>query len=345
MVFSVRKKLRKFEVAQMKKATVFFAKNLRWFTLAFFVILAVLPLLLTSNYSMRMITICMLYVMMALSLNLLTGYLGIMTIGHIAFMGIGAYTAAILIKNHGWTTIPAYFAAVLLTGIFGLLLALAALKLQGYYMTILTLGFCEIIRLIEINWVDLTRGALGIAGISSPVIFGIRLSSRRAIYYCMLVLLILTLFIIYSLINSKAGNAIIAIREDELAARSMGINVFYYKVVVFVLSAMIMGLAGAFYAQYMTYIDPAVFTVSASLNILIMAIFGGLGNILGTVIGASVLTILPETIRFLSEYRNLVYGVLIIVLMLVKPDGLLGKVNFKYIRQQAEAHKESEVQG
>lgn len=325
----------------MKKLKVFFAKNLKWFTVLFFGLLAVLPFILTSNYGMRMLTVCMLYVMMALSLNLLTGFLGVMTIGHIAFMGIGAYTAAILVKNYHWETLPCYLAAILLSGFFGLLLSLAALKLQGYYMTILTLGFCEIVRLVEINWEDLTRGALGISGISSPVFFGIRLSSRRSIYYLMLVLLILTLVLIWSIINSKAGNAIMAIREDELAARAMGIHVFKYKTIVFVLSAMIMGLAGAFYAQYMTYIDPGVFTVSASLNILIMAIFGGLGNLLGTIIGASVLTILPEMIRFLAEYRNLIYGILIIVLMLVKPDGLLGSVNFKYIRQQASVQKEN----
>ena len=208
-------------------------------------------------------------------------------------------------------------------------------------MPTLPLGFCETARLVETNWESLTRGALGISGISAPVFFGIRLSSRRSIYYLMLVLLILTLLLIWSIINSKAGNAIMAIREDELAARAMGIHVFKYKTIVFVLSAMIMGLAGAFYAQYMTYIDPGVFTVSASLNILIMAIFGGLGNLLGTIIGASVLTILPEMIRFLAEYRNLIYGILIIILMLVKPDGLLGSVNFKYIRQQASVQKEN----
>ena len=328
----------------MKKAKILFAKNLHILTIIAFVALVALPFVVKSNYTLRMLTLCMLYVMMALSINLLTGYLGVMTIGHIAFMGIGAYATAILVKNFQWHTLPCYLVAVLLTGLFGLLLALAASKLQGYYMTILTLGFCEIVRLVEINWVDLTRGALGISGISSPVFFGLKLSSRRSIYFLMLVLLVLTIFIIYSLINSRIGNAIIAIREDELAARAMGINVFKYKVIVFVMSAMIMGLAGAFYAQYMTYIDPAVFTVSASLNVLIMAIFGGLGNILGTIIGASVLTILPELIRFLAEYRNLIYGVLVIVLMLVKPDGLLGKTNFKYIRQQASVKHESEGQ-
>ena len=325
----------------MKTLKIQFAKYLPILTILFFVVMAVMPFVIDSNYIIRMLTLCMLYIMMAMSLNLLTGFLGVMTIGHIAFMGIGAYATAILVKNFGWTTLPCYLVSIIITGLFGLLLALAALKLQGYYMTILTLGFCEIVRLIEINWVDLTRGALGISGISNPVFFGIRLSSRQAIYFLMLVLLILTLFIIHSIINSKVGNAIIAIRDDEIAARAMGINVFKHKVIVFVLSAMIMGLAGAFYAQYMTYIDPAAFTVNASLNVLIMAIFGGLGNLLGTFIGASVLTILPETIRFLSEYRNLVYGVLIIVLMLVKPDGLLGNVNFKYIRQQASVKKES----
>ena len=212
----------------MKKAKILFAKNLHILTIIAFVALVALPFVVKSNYTLRMLTLCMLYVMMALSINLLTGYLGVMTIGHIAFMGIGAYATAILVKNFQWHTLPCYLVAVLLTGLFGLLLALAASKLQGYYMTILTLGFCEIVRLVEINWVDLTRGALGISGISSPVFFGLKLSSRRSIYFLMLVLLVLTIFIIYSLINSRIGNAIIAIREDELAARAMGIYVFKY---------------------------------------------------------------------------------------------------------------------
>lgn len=303
------------------------------------VFLAVFPLVVSSPYFLRIATVALMYVMMTLSMNLLTGFGGMMSLGHAAFWGIGSYTAAILSTRFGFGTGATMLCAAVITGIFGLLLGLPVLKLKSFYLTVVTLGFCEIIRLVELNWTSLTRGSLGINNIPYPNFFGISLNNRQAIYYLMLVLVILTVFVVYSIVHSRIGKAITAVRDDELAASAMGVNVVRYKVMVFIISAVIMGIAGAFYAHYIHYIDPSLFTTSTSMNLLLMAIAGGLGSIPGSVLGAIVLTVLPELIRFLQEYRNLIYGILIVLIMLLKPSGLLGNVNMEYIRQRYEKAK------
>ena len=258
-----------------------------------------------------------------------------MSLGHAAFWGIGAYSGAILSTRLGWGMGSCMLAAIVICGLFGLLLGSPVMKLKGYFMTIVTLGFCEIIRLIELNWSDLTRGSLGINNIPYPNFFGIVFKTPASKFYVILVLAIVTLYIVHAITDSRVGRAIISIREDDLAAASVGVNVVKYKLMVFVISAMIAGVAGVYYAHYMRYIDASLFTTSMSINFLVMAIFGGLGNIPGTVIGTAILTVMPESMRFLSEYRNLFYGIVIVLLMMIRPSGIWGDTNFKYLKQKA----------
>ncbi len=327
----------------MNRLLEIIAKNMGKIAVALVAALIVFPWVFSSAYILRIVTVCMMYVMIALSLNLLTGFLGLMTLGQAAFWGIGAYTAAILATQMGWGMGMCMIASALMAGLLSLLVALPTMRLKGYFLTVVTLGFCEIVRLVEMNWMDLTRGPLGIAGIPSPNFFGIDLSSNRQIYYVMLVLVVVSAVIIFSIVHSRVGLAIMAIRDDDLAAASMGVNVVKYKIMVFLISTMMVGVAGAFYAHYISFIDPSGFTTAASTDMLIMAIFGGLGSIPGTILGASILTILPETIRAMAEYRNLVYGIIIVVLMMVKPDGILGNVNFKYIKQRAKQKEQQKA--
>lgn len=319
---------------KVKKILDYAAKYI-WFIAAGLIVLCIVfPWIFTSAYTLRIATTCMMYVAIALSLNLLTGFLGLMSMGHAVFFGIGAYTAAILATRMQAGMGTTMLAAMLTAGFFGFLLGLPVLKLKSFYLTIVTLGFCEIVRLVEINEMAITRGPLGIPRIPAPNFFGIDFSSKFGTYYVMLVLVILIALVIYSIVHSRIGLAITAIRDDDLAAEAMGIDVFKYKVMVFIISAMLTGVVGAFYAHYITFVDPSGFTTNASMEFLIMAIFGGLGSIPGTILGASILTILPETLRGLAEYRGLIYGILIVLMMMVNPDGLLGKYNFKYIRQR-----------
>lgn len=214
------------------------------------------------------------------------------------------------------------------------------MHLKGYYFTIITMVFCQIIRIIEINWMSLTNGPLGIMAIPKMSVFGYQIKSQSAYYYTILVLLVLTTVIVQKIIHSRMGYAILAVRDDDLAAGAMGINVFKYKVSAIVIASMLAGVAGAFYAVYTSYIDPSCFTNAVSNNMLVMVIFGGLGNMFGSFVGATVLTVLPEVLRGFSEYRQLVFGALLVILMLVRPEGLFGSVNFKYIGQRLSARRQ-----
>lgn len=304
------------------------------------IIAVAFPMVITSKYIVRIAILCLMYCMLAVSLNLMTGVLGQMSFGHAAFWGIGAYTAAILAKDCGLNGVVLFLAAALVAGLFGLILSLPVMHLKGYYFTIVTMVFCQIIRIIEINWMDLTNGPLGIMAIPKLKLLDLTLKGQAAYYYVILVLLVLTTVLVTKLIHSRMGYAILAVRDDDLAAGAMGINVFKYKVAAIVISSMLAGVAGAFYSVYTTYIDPSCFTNAVSNNMLVMVIFGGLGNMFGSFVGATVLTILPEALRGFSEYRQLVFGALLVVLMLVRSDGLFGSVNFKYIAQRLTLKKE-----
>ena len=298
------------------------------------IIMALLPLFITSRYILRVITLSMLYVVLSLSLNLLIGYLGQMSMGHAAFWGVGAYAGAILSTRFSASIWAELAAAILVSALLGLLLGLPVMKLKGYYLTIVTMGFCEILRLVELNSMSITRGPLGITGIKGFRIFGLSVNSPRGYYYVFLFLVVFTVFILHRFSVSRLGLAVKAIRENELAAQAMGIHVFACKLAVFSLSAAIAGVAGVFYAHYQTMVMPSQFTTGVSMQIVTMTIFGGLGNIAGSILGAFSLTFLPELLRGLDQYRQLFYGILIVLMMLVKPNGLLGSLDFAYIRQR-----------
>lgn len=305
------------------------------------VVAVAFPFVFPSKYFIRIGTVCLMYVMITLSLNLMVGYMGQMSFGHAAFMGIGAYTAAILTTTYDVPFFVAFILAGVVAGLFGLLLGLPVLKLKGYYFTIITMVFCEIVRVVELNWMSLTRGPLGIMAIPKPSFLGFEITTPRQFYFMILVLVALSTLVVSNLMKSRVGYAILAIRDDELAAESMGIHVFRYKMIVFILSSLLVGLAGAFYATYTSYIDPSSFAAAQSNDMLVMVIFGGLGNTVGSFIGAISLSILPEALRDLAQYRQLIYGVLLVLLMMVKPQGLLGDINFKYIRQRMEHREKS----
>lgn len=318
---------------KIRKIIEFLAVHQKQIILLVLLLAVMFPFIITDRYIMRLAIVVLMYVMLSLGLNLVTGYMGQMSFGNAAFWGIGAYTAALLTKNIGAGSLVSFVLAAVVVGIFGFLLGLPVLKLKGYYLTIVTMGFCEIVRLVELNWVGFTNGPMGISGIPKFSFFGFQCSSYRSYYFIILILVLITTILVRRLINSKIGLALKSIRDDDVAAEAMGINIVRYKILAFVISAMIAGVAGAFYAQYITYIDPSSFTYSASQEMLVMVIFGGLGSIPGSFLGALVLTILPELLRDLMEYRMLIYGALMVIMMLVKPEGILGNVNFDHVKE------------
>ena len=270
-----------------------------------------------SRYYARIIYNAGIYVIATVSLNLTCGFLGQLPLGHAGFMAIGAYTSALITKNMDFgseflTFFIALLAGGLVAAIFGLIIGLPALRLKGDYLAIITLAFGEMIRVI-INNLKFTGGALGIKQIP-------RYTSFTWVY----ALCVITIFVCYTLINSKHGRAVISVRENEIAAESCGVNVVYYKSMTFTLAAFFAGLAGGLYAHYIATISPGVFDFNRSIEILVMVVLGGMGSIVGSAVAASVLTAVPELLRAFADYRMVAYSLLLVVVMIFKPSGLLG---------------------
>ncbi len=304
----------------------------------FFIALAVLivltPYISPSQYILRIIIMVGIYTILALALGLVTGYTGQVSLGHASFYAIGAYTSALLSTHFGlnfFITVPI---SAIVAAIGGLLLGLPTLRLSGTYLAIATLGFCEVVRMILLNWQSVTNGPLGVSKIPRPSIFGYELTlANNGLYYLMIVLLILTTACMIAIVRSKMGRALKAIREDELAATMMGIKTTYYKVLAFVISAFFSGLAGAFYAHLIRYIDPNTFVFDTSIMILSIVILGGMGTINGMFLGSALLVSFPEVLRFLQEYRFVVYGIVLVMMMRFRPQGIMGgqkKSNYQF---------------
>ena len=277
-----------------------------------------------NRYNTTIITNLCINVILAVSLNLVTGILGQLVLGHAGFMLAGAYAAALFTKNIGLPlsiSLPiGLVLGGLLAAVFGVVIGIPALRLRGDYLAIITLGFGEIIRVVSIN-LKITNGAMGLGGIGS-------LQSRdnpAGMFIYAFIIAALLIFLSFTFGRSRHGRAVISIREDEIASESMGINTTYYKLFAFVLAAFFAGVAGGLAAHQTGMIDPSKYDFNRSVEILIMVVLGGMGSITGSVISASVLTLLPEMLRDFNQYRMLVYSVILILVMLFKPTGLMGR--------------------
>lgn len=286
--------------------------------------LLLVPHLVSNLYVLQVMTFVGLYVVLALSLNLLNGYLGLLSIGHAAFYGIGAYASAKLVMEAGVPFPLAMLGAGAVSSLFGYLIAKPTLRLSGIYMTLATLGFNMVLFLVLQNWMSFTNGPLGIMNIPGPVILGWSVDSRVDYYHLMLVLVILTVVSMHRIMDSRFGRALVAIRENELAAEATGVYTTRYKVQTFVLSTFYAGVAGSFYAHFVKFISPDSFYINESFVLLAMLALGGQGNLVGPVVGAASLVVIPEVFRFLQEYRMFVYGGILVVMMLFRRQGILG---------------------
>lgn len=308
----------------MMKYKALYHRYHTWFNLAIIVLLAVLPFAIRQSYLMGVLCRILLYATLAGSLNAINGYSGQTCIGHAGFFCIGAYCEAILATRLGmsfWAVLPI---AGIVTAIFGGIVALPTLKMKGIYLSIVTLGFSEIVRLIALNWESLTGGPMGIKGIPVPSLFGLQLSGSRTYYYIFLGIAVLFVFITGRVIRSRVGRAWIAIREDELAAKSLGVQTPLYKATNFMYGAFWAGIAGAAYAPYVRFIDSTMFTLDEGFNILSMVIIGGQGTLVGPVVGSVIVNLLTELLRPIGQWRMVAYGMLIIVMMWWRPQGLVG---------------------
>ena len=272
--------------------------------------------------------------MLASSLNLVVGYVGEFSLGHTAFLGTGAYTAAILATQHGWplwATIPM---AGLLAALMGVVIGALTLRLQGPFFVIVTLSFAEVLRLIADNWIGLTNGPMGIAGVPQPewLAQASNLAAKQFYYGIAWVLLALTLYLSYRFVYSNAGRAAVAVRENRYVAQSIGIRPLNYTMLALVLGALLSGMAGGFYAHYISFVGPEVFRFAFMVSMIIMVLIGGKGTLVGPLIGALLVTFLEEYLREAKELRLSIFGLAVIAIVLFLPRGLMG-----FITQRREA--------
>lgn len=272
------------------------------------------------------------YAILGISLNLVVGYTGLLSVTHAAFYGIGAYTTATLLTQSGIGFFSSVILGVIIVFIISFLIGIVLSRLENDYYALGSFGFNVIIFFLFLNWQGLTRGPFGISGISKPELFGINFTSNFSFLILVLVFFSFIYLVSQFIVSSSFGRVLKAIREDEKTIQVFGYNTFYYKLAIFIISAAMASIAGSLYASYVTFIDPSSFALMESIFILAIIILGGLANIKGSVFGALFLILLPEVLRFVgfpvefaAQMRQIIYGVILILLMLYRPQGLVGE--------------------
>lgn len=288
------------------------------------------------EYLLHILVIAGIYIILTMSLNLVVGYTGLPSLGHMAFACVGAYTSSLLALDMGVSPWAGLLAGGCMAALLGLLIGLPSMRLKGDYLALATFGLGVIVYSVSKNWVSLTRGPMGLPGIPKFSVAGFELQPIWAYLLLVAIAVSVTAFVINRITDSPFGRVLMSIREDEVASLSLGKDVNAYKLTVFMVGAFFAGLAGSLYAHYITFIDPSSFTAMESIAVLLMVVFGGMGSIPGSFIGALVLVVLPEALRFVgmpssvaAPLRQMIYGLLLVLLMLYRPQGLIGKYRFK----------------
>ncbi|MBU5427047.1 branched-chain amino acid ABC transporter permease [Tissierella pigra] len=293
-------------------------------TIIYFLVKILLDIGIIDSYLQLNIFLIGINIILAVGLNLITGFTGQFSLGHAAFMSIGAYTSAVFTAKLGQSFIVAILVSGVIAAFAGIFIGIPTLRLKGDYLAIATLGFGEIVRIIALN-IDYIGGAIGFNDIP-----------QYTNWTWIFMMTVATVFLIKHFINSYHGRACIAIREDEIAAEAMGINTTFYKVLAFAIGAFFAGIAGSLYANYFYFIKPDSFGFMKSIDILVIVVFGGMGSIEGSILGAILLSIISLFLQGIPELRMVVYSVVLFAIMVYRPTGLLGKGEFKLWKKGAE---------
>jgi len=287
-----------------------------------------LPLWLASPYHLHVVIMAGIFTILALSLNLLLGYTGQLSLGHAGFFGIGAYTSALLALHWEWPFWLALPSAALTAGLAGYGIGRLALKVRGAYFVLVTISFAGVISLISINWMELTNGPLGLPGVPAPELPGLSFRTKGAYYYLVLAAAGLSYLVCHRVVRSRLGRAFVALRENEPLAESVGVDPTRTLVAAAVLSAAMAGVAGSLYAHYTRFVSPEVFLFSYTVTMVIMVVAGGKGTLLGPVVGAILFTALPEALReaMAWQWQMVAYGLLLVALVFFLPRGIVPTV-------------------
>jgi branched-chain amino acid transport system permease protein len=298
-----------------------------WIILAVVLVVMVIIPQVTSEYITYVAVLAMLYAVLAGSYDILTGYTGPLTFCHGAFYGIGAYTSALLTLKSGfpfWVAFPVSGIAVFL---FGALIGYPALRLRGHYFAVTTFFFAHFVYLVILNSINLTSGPLGLGGIKPPEGFlGINFAGMKASYYLILIYGVIVIFGLWLFIRSGVGKLLVTIRENEELSEAIGVNTSFYKVLAFSIGAGVAGLTGSMFAHFFRLLHPTTFAWMTSEMVVIMSLVGGLGTLIGPIIGAGIVTLILELMRFAPELRMIIWSAALIAILIIEPRGLMGLV-------------------
>ena len=292
--------------------------------LALLTLSLIFPLFMTQTYYLSTLIFCGINAIAVLGLDILMGYAGQISLGHAAFIGIGAYTSGILSANYGYNPWISMTIGVLVTMGFAYIISIPTLRLRGYFLAIATLGFCVIIRVLLVFFHDLTGGVSGLNDIPSFSFFGISLNNEFRFYYLLWAFVALAMLATNNLAKSGFGRALRAIEYNDIRAGARGVDVSAYKRRAFIFSAALASISGALYGHYIHFITPFNFGLMDSIMLVVMVIVGGMGSRIGSLLGAGIITILPEALRSVAEGETIVYGLIIVLVMIFMPTGLVG---------------------
>lgn len=287
---------------------------------------ALVPLVLPNPYVLQVLTNSWLYALLGLSLTLIAGTVGLVSLGHAALLAIGGYASALLTLNAGVPVGVAILSAGLITAFLGTLLVFPSFRLRGHYLSIATLAIGEIVSLVILNWEWLTRGPIGVSGIPSLSLFGVELDTDRSVYWFTLAVMVVLAAVQFRLLGSHLGRVFRAVRDDDVAARSYGIRLDRYKALAFAFGSFAAGVSGGITSHIYSYINHETFNAQLSVLALTIVILGGMGNVTGAIVGSVLLVGLPEVFRIAAEYRVLIYGLVLLLLVRFRPQGIMGTV-------------------
>ncbi|MBI5304272.1 MAG: branched-chain amino acid ABC transporter permease [Chloroflexi bacterium] len=301
------------------------ASTIKWILLGVGgLVLLAYPLVAPNRYTVHIVNMAGIWILMSLGLNLAMGYCGQINLALGAFWGVGAYTAALLSTRFGvpiWINMPL---GMLLAGITGALIALPMLKVRSHYLALVTIGLAETINIIMVNEIWLTEGPLGISGIPMPNLFGIPIDGAERFYYIVLVCVVVGFLVARQIVSHRIGRSFIAIRDDDTAAKAMGVNVAYYQVLANAICGVYCGVAGVLYAHMSTYISPDIFEFKNALFVLTMTMVGGMGSLAGSVVGGLALPLAQEWLRAIKSWQLVGFGLAIMIVVLFMPGGVVG---------------------
>lgn len=291
-------------------------------------VLAFVPAVTDSAYLLRVMTVIFIYSVVTIGQNVITGFAGMLTLGHAAFFGVGAYTSALLVQRLDWPWLAGLAAGALLSGFVGLLVAIPCMRVQSDFLSLVTIAFGAVFTVLALNWVSLTRGPSGLPGLPRPQIGSFVFTTPESMYWLTLGILALVFTATWRVTASAIGRAWQAARDDELGAAAQGIPVARYKIYAFVYGTFLAGLAGGVLAHYLQFVGPTSFALDISLQFMLMTIIGGLASLVGSLLGTTIMVLIPELFRSLVEYQLGVGGLILVALMVLRPQGILGKTAF-----------------